>query len=63
MKVFVKESGSDVLTVTYYPGMAEILVLDGWNDQEAAFNISIKDWRAMNVAVEAVHGGHHDKEC
>lgn len=59
MKVYFQESGYNSLNVTYYPGMAELLVLDGWNDVEASFNISIKDWRALNVAIEACHNGEN----
>ena len=63
MEAYKKESCGDYLMVEYFPGMATVTVLDHWHDQAASFNISIKDWRAMNVAVEAAHNGeHHDQE-
>ncbi len=58
MKAYEKNSGSyDKIEVSYYPGMVEILMTDNWNDLETHFNMSMSDWRALNVAVEAAHNG------
>lgn len=60
MDVFERKSGKDLLIVAYYPGMVEINILDGWHDFDNSFNVSLADWRAMNVAVEAAHNGGQD---
>ena len=62
-KVFERESGMDMLTLSYYPGMVELALEDEWRDVGISFNVSLADWRAMNKAVEAAHNGdNHDKE-
>ena len=58
--VFERESGMDMLTLTYYPGMVELTLVDGWHDIDNSFNVSLADWRAMNVAVERTHNGGQD---
>ena len=57
MIVFERESGMDKLVVSYYPGMVELVVMDVWHDVSTTFNVSMADWRAMNVAIENKHGG------
>lgn len=60
MKVFERDSGDDRLVVSYYPGMVSIDMLDDWHDLLKTFNVSMADWRAMNVAVEACHNGGYN---
>lgn len=62
MKVFERGSGMNILEISYYPGMVEIIINNGWHDSSNTFNISLTEWRAMNKAVEAQHNGdNHDK--
>jgi hypothetical protein len=58
--VFERKSGFDTLTLTYYPGMVSIDMLDDWHELVGQFNVSMADWRTMNVAVETAHNGGQD---
>jgi hypothetical protein len=61
MIVFERESGMDKFVVSYYPGMVELVVMDVWHDVSTTFNVSMKDWRAMNTSIEAAHNGENNE--